>query len=278
MSLFVTSLNSGSNGNCYYVGNNDEAILIDAGISCREIERRMKRLRLAVQKVRAIFVSHEHSDHIKGIEVLSRKYQVPVYVTALTLINASLKLEPNLVKPFGTNQFITIGSMTVMPFPKFHDGVDPYSFVVECGKIKVGVFTDIGSPCKNVVAHFQQCNAAFLETNYDEKMLNEGNYPFHLKKRISNGMGHLSNHEALELFRKYKSPFMSHVFLSHLSKNNNSPQLVQDLFNTHADGVEIVIASRYKETPVYHIQDFTSIGRKVKSRPGIPKQLSLNLA
>lgn len=278
MSLFITSLNSGSNGNCYYVGNESEAILIDAGISCREIEKRMKRLKLSVQKVKAIFVSHEHSDHIKGVEVLSKKYQVPVYITAATLLNAGLKLEKHLIMTFSTHKFITIGSITVTPFPKFHDATDPNSFIVDCNKIKVGIFTDIGSSCENVIKHFQQCHAAFLEANYDEKMLNDGNYPYHLKKRITGGLGHLSNNEALDLFRKHKPPFMSHLFLSHLSKNNNDPQLVKGLFNSNADGVEIIIASRYEETEVYHIQNLESIESKAEPVRIIPKQLAFSFA
>ncbi|MGH2647641.1 MAG: MBL fold metallo-hydrolase [Ginsengibacter sp.] len=276
MSLFITSLNSGSNGNCYYVGNETEAILIDAGISCREIEKRLKRLNLSVRKLKAVFVSHEHSDHIKGIEVLSKKYQLPVYITAATLLNAVLKLEKHLVMHFNTNQFITIGSLTIQSFPKFHDATDPNSFVVDCNKIKVGIFTDIGLPCQHVIKHFQQCHAAFLETNYDEKMLNDGNYPFHLKKRISNGMGHLSNTQALDLFRRYKPPFMSHLFLSHLSQNNNTPQLAEDLFNAYADGVEIILASRYEETAVYHIQNFKSIKTRSDTLRVPPTQLAFS--
>jgi phosphoribosyl 1,2-cyclic phosphodiesterase len=276
MSLYITSLNSGSNGNCYYVGNENEAILIDAGISCREVEKRMKRLNLSIQKVKAVFVSHEHSDHIKGIEILSKKYQIPVYITTATLYKSGIKIGSDLTVSFGTYEPVKIGSLTIISFPKFHDADDPCSFIVGCKKINVGIFTDIGLPCEHVIKHFQQCHAAFLEANYDEKMLNDGNYPFHLKKRISGGMGHLSNTQALSLFRKYKPSFMSHLFLSHLSKNNNTPQLVKDLFNTYADGVEIIIASRYEETPVYYIENFKNIEDKVKPDRIIPKQLAFS--
>ncbi len=190
MSLFITSLNSGSNGNCYYIGNESEAVLIDAGIPCKEIEKRMKRLDLSIKKIKAVFVSHEHSDHIKGIEVFSKKYQIPVYITATTLINTGIRIENHLVTSFKANESIKIGTLNILPFPKFHDASDPNSFIVECNKIKVGIFTDIGLPCENVINHFQQCHAAFLEANYDEKMLNESDYPYHLKKRISGGQGH----------------------------------------------------------------------------------------
>ena len=255
MSLFITSLNSGSNGNCYYIGNENEAVLIDAGISCRETEVRMKRLGLSIDKVKAVFISHEHTDHIKGLETLSKKYQLPVYITEKTLGNCrSLKLEKHLPISFKAYENVIFGSLSITPFPKFHDAADPYSFIVDCNKVKAGIFTDIGSACKNVIQYFKQCHAVFLEANYDEVMLNAGNYPYHLKKRITGGFGHLSNNEALQLFIKHKPVFMSHLFLSHLSKNNNCPELVKDLFSAYADGVKIIVASRYEETEVYHIQ------------------------
>ena len=279
MSLFVTSLNSGSNGNCYYIGNENEAILVDAGISCRETEKRMKRLRLHIDKVKAIFISHEHSDHIKGLETLSKKYQLPVYITNKTLYHCgNLKIEKSLLISFEAYQNISFGNLSVIPFFKLHDAADPHSFIIECNKIKVGVFTDIGSSCEHVIKNFQQCDAAFLEANYDEKMLNDGAYPYHLKKRISGGLGHLSNTQALELFLKYKPSFMSHLFLSHLSKNNNTPQLVQDLFNSYAGEVEIIVASRFEETAVYHIQNAQTIYKTVKPVHTKPQQLSFSFA
>jgi phosphoribosyl 1,2-cyclic phosphodiesterase len=253
MSLFITSLNSGSNGNCYYVGNEKEAILIDAGISCREIEKRMKRLGLAMEKVKAVFISHEHSDHIKGVITLVKRFQVPVYITPATFTNANLIIGKHLLNSFHAHQRITVGSLTITAFPKCHDAADPYSFIIGCDKVNVGVFTDIGSPCRHVVKYFKQCNAAFLEANYDEAMLENGGYPYYLKKRISGDNGHLSNKQALQLFLKYKPSFMTHLFLSHLSENNNCPRLVQELFKGHSKGVEMIVASRFEETPVYHI-------------------------
>ena len=276
MSLFITSLNSGSNGNCYYIGNESEAVLIDAGIACREIEKRMKRLNLPVRKIKAVFVSHEHSDHIKGIEVFSKKYQLPVYITANTLLNSGIRIDKHLVTSFNAYEAVIIGSLNILPFPKSHDACDPNSFIVECNTIKVGIFTDIGLPCEHVIKHFQHCHAAFLEANYDEKMLSESNYPYHLKKRISGGQGHLSNSQALALFKKYRPSFMSHLFLSHLSQNNNTPQLVKDLFDANANGVEIIIASRYEETAVYHIQNSGSTYKNVKAVKITSKQLTLS--
>lgn len=252
-SLYLTALNSGSNGNCYYIGNDNEAVLIDAGLSCRETERRMYRLGLTMKQVKAIFISHEHSDHIKGLEVLSRKHQLPVYISPGTLRHAGLKLNPDLVRPLSAGIPVHIGALMVNAFLKHHDAADPHSFTVEDSHTCIGVFTDIGKVCENISTHFQRCHAAFLEANYDEVLLENGRYPYHLKKRIRGGRGHLSNKEALDLFLSCKPKHMSHLFLSHLSADNNNPDLVRDLFLDQAATTNIVIASRYQETPVYTV-------------------------
>jgi phosphoribosyl 1,2-cyclic phosphodiesterase len=275
MSLFITSLNSGSNGNCYYVGNDRDAILVDAGISCREIEKRMKRLGLSMQKIKAIFVSHEHTDHIKGICALIKKYKVPIYITHPTLLACGFSLEEHLVKSFKPHEPVIIGDLAITAFPKLHDACDPYSFVIACNEIKVGVFTDIGAPCKNLITYFQQCHAAFLEANFDDEMLEAGTYPYYLKKRISGGNGHLSNKQALELFTEHKPAFMTHLLLSHLSKNNNCPDLVQKLFKDKADGVKMIVASRFQETAVYQVSNSASVIRRAL-HPVSPSQLTFS--
>lgn len=254
MSLFITSLNSGSNGNCYYVGNSKEAVLIDVGISCRETEKRMKRLGLEMDKVKAIFISHEHSDHIRGVSVLSSKFKLPVYITSTTLTNSGLILDEELVNPFSSTKHIQVGELTIKPFPKLHDASDPYSFIVSGNGINVGVLTDIGSACEYVTSNFKDCHAAFLEANYDEEMLENGSYPYYLKSRISGDKGHLSNKQSLEIFVNHRSENMSHLILSHLSKDNNCPKLVHELFSKHAQNTAIVVASRYNESEVFEIK------------------------
>ncbi len=254
MSLLTTSLNSGSNGNSYFIGNDTEAVLVDVGISCREVEKRMARLKLPVSHLKAIFVSHEHTDHISGVEVLSRKYRLPVYITPSTLRNSHLQLEADLIRPFIADYPVIIGKLSVTAFKKFHDASEPHSFVIEGNGVRIGVFTDIGVPCEQVIYYFKQCHAAFLETNYDEEMLEKGKYPHYLKMRIRSNQGHLSNTQALVLFVKHKPDFMSHLFLSHLSRENNSPHLVQELFLKHAGDTAIIVASRYTETAVHTIR------------------------
>ncbi|GAA4295203.1 MBL fold metallo-hydrolase [Nibribacter koreensis] len=254
MSIQYTSLNSGSNGNCYYVGNDQEAVLIDAGISCRETEKRMARLGLSMCKVKAIFVSHEHSDHIRGVAVLARKHQIPVYITPATLQNCYLRTEAIEAIPFLADEPVQIGDLTITAFSKWHDAADPHSFVVACQEYKIGVFTDIGRACQNLMRHFSECHVAFLEANYCEHLLETGRYPYYLKNRIRGGHGHLSNREALALFAACKPDHMSHLLLSHLSKENNCPNLVRELFLAQAENTQIVVASRYEETPVFTLQ------------------------
>ena len=275
MSLFIASLNSGSNGNCYYIGNQDEAVLIDGGISCRETERRMKRLGLPMDRIKAIFVTHEHSDHIYGVSRLSRKYQLPVYITKSTHQFSKLTLRDDLTIPFKAYDQIQIGRLTVTAIPKFHDAIEPHSFVVASDTVKVGVFTDHGQACKNLINSFKECHAAFLESNYDEVMLDTGRYSLFLKNRIREGRGHLSNKEALELFMQHRSPQLSHLFLSHLSKENNSPRLVKDLFDRMTDNTAIIIAPRNKETRLYHIRNI-DVNRNTK-RMGERLELQLSL-
>ena len=277
MSLFITSLNSGSNGNCYYIGNETEAVLVDAGISCRETEIRMKRLGLDIKKLKAIFISHEHKDHICGISVLSKKYQLPVYITETTHKYGKAGLDKKLVNRFRANEIIKVGGMTITGFQKNHDAGDPHSFVVASATTKIGVFTDIGIVCDQVIRHFSQCHAVFLEANYDEEMLENGGYPYYLKKRITDGKGHLSNTQALELFCKHRAPFMSHLILSHLSKNNNSPELVKQLFDKHADTIKIIIASRNEETEVYHINSEKPFHKELKKENSKKRQQQLSL-
>lgn len=277
MSLYIASLNSGSNGNCYYVGNSEDAVLIDAGISCRETEKRMSRLGLSMTKVKAIFVSHEHGDHITGIPGLSKKYRLPVYITHSTFRAAGIPVEAGLIRQFLPDSSIHIGGLAITAFAKFHDASDPHSFVIAAGHTRVGVFTDIGNVCKKVIQYFSGCNCVFLESNYCEEMLQKGSYPWHLKKRISGGNGHLSNKQALELFMQYRTSGLSHLILSHLSKNNNSPELVESMFKKVAGTTEVIVASRYQETPVFRIEGNKPLDiAPVKyNRVAAPRQLTL---
>jgi phosphoribosyl 1,2-cyclic phosphodiesterase len=247
-------------------------VLIDVGLSCRETEKRMKQLGLQMKTVKAIFVSHEHGDHIKGVSTLANKYSLPVYITAKTAAHGP-RLISHLSKTFTSNKTIAIGDLNINPFLKSHDAADPHSFTISCNGITIGVFTDIGKVCEETIRHFKLCHAVFLEANYDTDMLENGRYPLHLKNRIRGGQGHLSNKEALDLFITHRSPALSHLLLSNLSKENNSPEMVDALFNAHANGTNIIIASRYKTTAVFSIS--ADIKNNIASKFRQPMQMGL---
>lgn len=227
----VCAIASGSNGNCYYIGNGTDAVLIDVGVSRKQVLLRMAHKGLDKSKVRAIFISHEHSDHMRGVKVLSKVLDVPVYMTRNTFDKAWNPNRPGNYSLFEPNAPVTIGSITVYPFLKKHDAVEPCSFRVEINGKHIGVFTDIGEPCENLIAHFKLCNAMFLESNYDEDMLLNGLYPYYLKQRVASSYGHLSNSQAVDLLLEHASGSLSDVFLSHLSQENNTPELAYKAFS-----------------------------------------------
>jgi len=253
MSLYVTAIASGSNGNCYYIGNQNEAILIDVGISCRELEQRLKRLELSVKKIKAIFISHEHTDHIRGARQFSRKYKIPIYLTPKTLYHSRLEFHDPLHVKINTLEYIPVGDLQVLAFPKWHDAADPQSFIVSGSGVTVGVMTDIGAACAYVQKYLSCCHAVFLESNYDEQMLLTGRYPAFLKERVLSNKGHLSNLQALELVREYAGTQLNHIFLSHISKDNNTPEIAKQLFLSQTNNIEIITTSRHEAIQIYTI-------------------------
>ena len=248
----IASIASGSNGNCYYIGNDDGAILIDAGISTKQIVERMTRLGLSMSSLKGVFISHEHSDHIRGIDVLTRKYAVPVFMTRKTYASYGKIINHSLLNFFSPGQPVTLGNMSVHPFLKSHDAVEPCSFSVSSDSRTVAVMTDIGLQCANVIDHIRNADAVFLESNYDDDMLRTGFYPPYLKKRIASDVGHLSNTQAAMLAVEHASSRLRHVLLSHLSENNNTPELALNTFH-HFIGrrndlnIDVTLTSRQKE-------------------------------
>ena len=249
----ICAIASGSNGNCYYVGNEEEAVLVDAGISRRQILKRMKIKKLDIRKVKAVFISHEHADHMRGVRVLSDTHKIPVFFTEPTLKKARQQDRPENVKFFSPGDSVKIGEFTVHSFSKNHDAVDPVSFRISIDGKNIGVFTDIGAPCSNVEEHLSLCDAAFLESNYDEEMLWSGPYPYYLKNRVSSDVGHMSNAQAAELVRLMSGSQLKHIFLSHLSEENNRIDFAIDAFNGMKKDINIIPTSRYAASEILEI-------------------------
>lgn len=257
--IYFTAIASGSNGNCYYIGNSNEALLIDAGVSAKQIMDRMARLNLDISKVKGIIVTHEHGDHVRGIPVLTRKCRIPVYITEKTRTAASLNIAPSLVKIIAREGTLQIGELTATTFSKCHDACDPLSVTVSWKGKSVSVLTDIGFPCENVIQSVEESDVLFLEANYDENILEAGNYPAFLKNRISGKEGHLSNLDSARLIYKYATPRLKYLFLSHLSENNNTAVYASSIMEKALCrrlelDVELLITDRYRETAVMSLQ------------------------
>ena len=252
--LEICSIASGSNGNCYYIGNSTDAVLIDAGISTKQILIRMKERGLDPAKIKALFITHEHGDHMRGARVFAKKLQIPVFITAKTYNSSYKNLRPDYPRFFKPDETIQIGEFTIHPVLKNHDAAEPCSFRIQYKNRNIGVFTDIGEPCNNVKAHLAQCDGLFLESNYDEEMLWNGHYPWPLKKRVASELGHLSNEQALKLLDEHAGQHLKLVFLSHLSKENNTPELALAHMNPLIHRFEIKLTSRYEASEVIQIQ------------------------
>lgn len=250
----ICALASGSNGNCYYIGNKDYSILVDAGINYKQIIARMRLKGLDPCSVRAIFITHEHGDHVRGARVLGKKLDIATYMTKGTHESLYFTNRPATVRIIEPGTPVIIGPFTVHPVAKNHDATEPASFRVELYGINIGIFTDIGSPCNNVTSHLRQCHALFLETNYDEKMLWGGRYPYPLKKRVASDIGHLSNNQAVDLLAGYAGPRLKWVLLSHLSAENNTPQIAYDTLKHFEGRFNILLTSRYGPGDVIKIE------------------------
>jgi phosphoribosyl 1,2-cyclic phosphodiesterase len=249
----ICALASGSNGNCYYIGNDEDAVLVDAGLSFKQILKRIEARALDPKKIRAVFITHEHGDHSRGVRVLSKKLDIPVFMTYGTFTASFHNWKPISYVPIQDNIPVEIGSFRVFPILKSHDASEPTSFRVEHNGYSVGVFTDIGSPCKNVKDHLKQCHALFLETNYDTQLLKNGSYPYYLKVRIDSTVGHLSNIQAFELLSEYAHPELQCVFLSHLSAENNRPELAYNEFKSLEDRFLVKLTDRFAAGEIYTI-------------------------
>lgn len=222
-------LSSGSSGNSFYIENENSGILIDAGLSSSRIIHRLGELGVPSSRLKAIFLTHEHSDHIKGVDVLARKLQIPVFATKGTC-NHFLCSQEDLINEIKNNDTIKIGGVEVEAFPKSHLSKDPVSFNIRNGKT-ISVITDLGFVCKNTQDSIHDSDFLCLESNHDLDMLVNGRYPAYLKKWVSSDLGHLSNRQACLGVLEFAKPKLKNILLSHISRNNNTPLLALMSFN-----------------------------------------------
>jgi phosphoribosyl 1,2-cyclic phosphodiesterase len=227
-------LASGSRGNSIYVSDGETSLLIDAGLSGVEIERRMKSRNLSIEDIDGIIVSHEHSDHIQGVGVLARRYNLPVHISSETYNSASTQLGSiKNINHFSCGTEFFINQLTIRPFSISHDASDPSGFTIGCNGQKIGVATDLGVATAMVREHLKHCRCLILEANHDLLMLEDGPYPWPVKQRVKGRTGHLSNESSRELLMDVMHDQMSHVILAHLSETNNTPEKAFQVVTEH---------------------------------------------
>jgi len=257
----VCSLASGSNGNAFYIKTGDGCFLVDAGISFKQIRLRLEEVGSGIDEINGIFITHEHSDHVRGLDVLMRRTPVPVYITKRTYESCDLEIKEkylNFIDPEGS---VKMGDTEVQTYLKSHDAAEPTFFCFHTNGKKICVITDIGYACDNVEAAVKEANLLFLESNYDDRMLKTGIYPPYLKRRVAGHLGHLSNVQAGEVIANHAGAHLEYVFLSHLSENNNTPELAAETFQ----------AAIKKRDDLQHLQERTLL----TSRHGVSPMVSI---
>lgn len=273
----LCSIASGSSGNCIYVGSDTTHLLVDVGISGKRTEAGLKELDLSMRDIDGIFITHEHADHIAGLGVLVRKYEIPIYATKGTInaiknSNAVGELPDELFCPISADAKIVIKDLVCNPMRISHDAAEPVAYRIQHGKKRVGIITDLGNYNDYTVESLKGMDALLLEANHDVNMLQVGPYPYYLKQRILGDRGHLSNERAGQLLCSLLHDKLQSVMLGHLSKENNLPELAYEAVrvevtmtklkekeegSVHTDiktsDFPMYVASRSEVSPVIHI-------------------------
>jgi len=228
------SLGSGSRGNATLVESGRTRLLVDCGFSLRTTEQRLAALGLSARQLTAILVTHEHSDHVQGVERLARRYGLPVFMTPGTfhgMRNADVAFQP-----IELDRCFSIGEIEVTPVPVPHDAREPCQFIFDDGDCRLGVLTDTGTITPWIVQSYRRLDALLLEANYDPHMLANGPYPPRLQARVGGSLGHLSNQQAAAMLAAIDRSKLRHVTIAHISEKNNRPDLaLGELANTLQD-------------------------------------------
>jgi phosphoribosyl 1,2-cyclic phosphodiesterase len=253
MSVTISVLASGSRGNSIYVATPKVRLLIDVGLSAREIERRLERIGVRAGDLDALVITHEHRDHVSGVGPLSRRYRLPVYLNRATCANLPEQVGrlADYVE-FSTGRSFSVADLTIHPFSLSHDAADPVGLTLVNGESKVGVCTDLGKATRLVHHHLQECRLLLLEANHDVEMLTRGPYSWALKQRIRSTSGHLSNEEAGEIFTRVVGETLEQVILAHLSEVNNRPERALEAFAQvgRPGSVRVAVATQHEPTAI----------------------------
>lgn len=260
----LCSIASGSSGNCIYVGSDSTHLLVDTGISKKRIEESLAELEVKGEELNGILITHEHSDHIQGLGVFCRKYEVPIYATKGTIAGICAcktlgKMPEGLFREISSDETFDVGDLTVKPFAISHDANEPTGFRIEQEEKAVAVATDLGIYDDYIVENLKGLDAVVLEANHDIHMLEVGPYPYPLKRRVLGDHGHLSNELSGRLLCKILHDKMKHVVLGHLSRENNFPELAYEtvklevtMGNTpfHGNDIPLMVANRDKMSKI----------------------------
>lgn len=230
MSVHFTILGSGSNGNCAYLETGETRILIDAGFSAKQIRERLATIGRGPEGLNGILITHEHSDHISGLAVLAQKLKIPIYCNRETREATEYALETKLdCRIFTTGASFEVGEIVVDTFSIPHDASDPVGFLLRTPAGNIGFLTDLGHATKLVLQRVREANVLVLETNHDLKLLQDSSRPWSLKQRIAGRHGHLSNSEAADAAQEIMSAELRHLYLGHLSRECNRPELASSV-------------------------------------------------
>jgi len=234
------SLGSGSKGNSTLVRAGDTLVMIDCGFSVRETVRRLARLNVEPRQLDAILVTHEHSDHSSGVAALSRKFEVPVYLTHGTFSTGRCDGSADL-RCFNCEDDFTIGCLSVKAVAVPHDAAEPCQYRLGWKDYSLGILTDLGSITPHVVDNFRGCHSLLLEFNHDLPMLRDGQYPPHLKRRVGGDWGHLNNQQAVEFLQQIDGASLRHLVVAHISEKNNRLELAERALLSVLDSLEGVV-------------------------------------
>ncbi len=262
MAVKFCSLSSGSSGNAQYIETSNTRILIDNGFSGKKLEELLDLIDVCPTSIDAILVTHEHIDHVKGVGVISRRYDIPIYGNLNTWAGMEKKIgkikEEN-IKVFNTEDYLDIKDIEVNPIHIFHDANEPVGYILKHDNIKISVLTDTGWVSNSIKSKIKGSNLCLIESNHDTNMLNNGTYPWPLKQRIASTRGHLSNDDAGMVLCETLEGNGEIVLLGHLSKDNNDPDLAHQTVKNHLSlrGIDIEkdiildMTYRDKSTKVY---------------------------